>query len=95
MANKKVPAFAKTLQEARAAKNWSLRDVEKKTGNNLSRTTILRAEEGIASLPTLLSLAKLYGIKKADTDKLVESFNDHERKKASWSHDSNGEPLVA
>lgn len=78
----KLPAFAKKLKDARLQRNWSLRDVEKRTGDALSRQTVLRAEQGDVQLDTLFKLVNLYDFKKDEKDALIEDFNAHELKKA-------------
>ncbi len=84
--NPKVPTFALMLRAARHLRNWSLREAEKKSGDNISRQTIQRAEHGTAEPETLLRLAKLYKMTKEQTAVLVAEFSKHqldEAKKAA------------
>lgn len=78
----KAPRFAELLRAARDEANWSLREVEKRTGNALSRQTVLRAEQGDAELETVLKLVKVYGMSAKARDSIIEAFNEHVLKKA-------------
>jgi transcriptional regulator with XRE-family HTH domain len=70
-----LPKFAKLLREVRQLKNWSLRDVQKRSGDHLSRQTVLRAEQGDVELGTLIQLTSLYALKTADKDALMLEYH--------------------
>lgn len=76
----KLPLFAKKLKEARLAKNWSLRDAEKKSGNQLSRQTFLRAEQGDVTLENLVRIMNLLKLPKQD--ELVADYHAAQLKQA-------------
>jgi len=78
----KAPSFAQKLKAARLSRNWSLRDAEKRAGNQLSRQTFLRAEQGDVSLENLLRILDLLGLKKKEKDEVFEEFNAHAMKMA-------------
>lgn len=81
--SERVPTFATKLKGLRMTQNWSLRDVQKRMGNAVSRQTVLRAEQGDVELDTLLKLLNLYGVNaKAERDSFLASFNEHELSRA-------------
>ena len=77
-----LPKFAKLLREVRQLKNWSLRDVQKRSGDHLSRQTVLRAEQGDVELDTLIQLVSLYALKTADKDALMLTYHQDALAKA-------------
>lgn len=78
----KVPAFAAKLKAARLAKNWSLRDLEKKGGNQLSRQTFLRAEQGAVTAENLMRIMALLSMSKTERDALVVLWHANQLKQA-------------
>ena len=80
----RVPKFASELKALRLAKNMSLRDCEKKTGNALSRQTFLRAEQGSVTLENLFRILTVYGVtvKSPQRAEFVEWYHAAEVTKA-------------
>lgn len=74
--SRKVPDFSARLKALRMERNWSLREVEKRSGAALSRQTVLRAEQGGAELSTVLRLVSLYGLPAAEREALLSSFHE-------------------
>lgn len=86
----KAPKFAQMIRAAREAHNWSLREISVRTGT-VSRQTAFRAEQGDASLATVMELGKLLDLNVAD---LMLEFNKHQLAKARAKNKAERESLV-
>lgn len=78
----KLPQFSRILKAWRTAKNMSLRDVEKKSGNSTSRQSVSRVEAGDLWFDHLVRALKAMKAPKEVMDAALKDFQEHQVKAA-------------
>lgn len=86
--------FGKELLKLRTAKSWTLREVEKRS--EVSRQTVLRAEEGeFISLDITLKLFSIYNLSETLKRKMMNIYVDESVKRATLRRDTKKKTVKA